>query len=77
MRDTGLYIQLAQVYDQAVMAAGPEGGLVPRQELAPHDQRWVDETNRRNQEERTKLELELKNYQSNLIRESIRVSVEC
>ena len=74
MRDITLYTALLQVYDQTVMTFGVENGLVPRQELAQTDQRWIEETGRRNQEERAKLEVELKNYQSNLIRESIRVS---
>lgn len=39
------------------------------------DQKWVDETNMRNQGERSKLEVELKTYSSNMIKESIRVRI--
>lgn len=42
-------------------------------EQASVDQKWMDEVQVKNQSERNKLEVELKTYQSNMIKESIRV----
>jgi COP9 signalosome complex subunit 1 len=41
------------------------------------DQKWIEETLAKNQAERMKLEMELKTYSNNMIKESIRVSEFC
>lgn len=47
--------------------------VVVRTELVP-DEEWMEQTARDAQEQQVKLEVELRGYQSNLIKESIRVS---
>jgi COP9 signalosome complex subunit 1 len=74
MRDINLYAQLMTAYDQACTAAPPEDPLPPFSEVVEMDQAWIEETNRKNMEDRAKLEVELKTYTSNMIKESIRVS---
>ena len=72
-RDTALYRNIFPAYERAHADAPdeiPEGSAV-----ATMDQKWVDETNMRNQGERSKLEVELKTYSSNMIKESIRVRI--
>ena len=43
-------------------------------ESLPVDTKWVEETTAKNASERNRLEVELKQYTSNMIKESIRVS---
>lgn len=43
-------------------------------EIAQLDTKWVDEVTAKNQSDRVKLEVELKTYTNNMIKESIRVS---
>jgi hypothetical protein len=43
-------------------------------DLAELDTKWSDEVITRNQSDRAKLEVELKTYSNNMIKESIRVS---
>jgi COP9 signalosome complex subunit 1 len=43
-------------------------------EIAPLDVGWVEEVTNTNQADKSKLEVELRNYSSNMIKESIRVS---
>ena len=43
-------------------------------DVAQVDTRWADEVMAKNQAEKTKLEVELKTYTNNMIKESIRVS---
>ncbi|THH00269.1 hypothetical protein EW026_g2236 [Hermanssonia centrifuga] len=74
MRDTTLYQNLLYAYEQAVAVAGTGNPLPAWNELTPFDQSWVDETNRKNSEEKIKLEVELKTYTSNMIKESIRMA---
>lgn len=68
-RDVDLYRSTANIYD--VAAANAQ--LPPATEVAPLDQTWYDEWTSKNLSERTRLEVELKTYTSNLIKESIRV----
>ncbi|EIN14655.1 hypothetical protein PUNSTDRAFT_56670 [Punctularia strigosozonata HHB-11173 SS5] len=70
-RDPSIYQTLIAAYETA--AASVSGQLPPWQELAPLDTRWIEETNQKNQAERTKLEVELKTYSNNMIKESIRM----
>lgn len=44
-------------------------------DIAQLDTNWADETLAKNQAERTKLEVELKTYTNNMIKESIRVRI--
>jgi COP9 signalosome complex subunit 1 len=48
-------------------------GLPPFSEVVDVDQKWIEQTTSKNQNERQKLEVELKNYTNNMIKESIRV----
>ena len=73
LRDTSLYNQLIATYEQVFTAVSSESPIPTWQEFHQYDQRWVEETNRRNSEEKAKLEVELKTYTSNMIKESIRV----
>jgi COP9 signalosome complex subunit 1 len=43
-------------------------------EIAQLDTKWVDEVTNKNTSEKVKLEVELKTYMNNMIKESIRVS---
>ena len=68
-RDVDLYRNTASAYD--VAAANAQ--LPPAVEVAPLDQAWYDEWTSKNLTERSRLEVELKTYMSNMIKESIRV----
>ena len=68
-RDVDLYRNTTGAYD--VMAANAQ--LPPAAEVAPLDQAWYDEWTSKNLAERSRLEVELKTYTSNMIKESIRV----
>ena len=58
VRDPQAFTSLYFAYEQAVTAAATLGEVLPPwTELAKLDQSFVDELNRRNVEERTKLEL--------------------
>ncbi len=71
-RDPALFQNLLQAYEQLVP---PEGVSLPNaMDLAQLDVAWADETIQRNQADRAKLEVELKTYSNNMIKESIRVS---
>lgn len=72
-RDTSVYQALVHAYDVAVKSL-PEGTIPPHSELGEIDKTWLESTNAKNAAEKSKLEVELKTYTSNLIRESIRVS---
>ncbi|KAI0649873.1 G protein pathway suppressor 1 [Trametes meyenii] len=71
-RDTNLYRSIFYHYERAQTEASDE--IPELSTLATLDQRWIDETNTKNQAERQKLELELKTYSSNMIKESIRMA---
>lgn len=69
-RDVGIYQTLTAAYETAAKLA-PD--LPPLSEVGPIDPRWLEQTNVENHAQKSKLEVELKTYTSNLIRESIRV----
>lgn len=71
MRDPVLYRTVLSIYEQA--ASNSMSQLPSVVDIAPVDQRWIEETTQKNNAERTKLEVELKTYTSNMIKESIRV----
>lgn len=70
-RDVDLYRHTAGAYD----AVAANAQLPPAAEVAPLDQAWYDEWSSKNLSERTRLEVELKTYTSNMIKESIRVRI--
>jgi COP9 signalosome complex subunit 1 len=73
-RNPALYGTVQQAYDVSrAMAAslGTEHPLTP--EVVVVDSAWVDSVTARNNAERQKLEVELKGYTTNMIKESIRV----
>ncbi|KAJ7291302.1 26S proteasome subunit RPN7-domain-containing protein [Mycena rebaudengoi] len=70
-RDPSLYQHLMSAYDQA--SATSEVPLPSAMDLASLDTRWADEMMAKNQAERSKLEVELKTYSNNMIKESIRM----
>ncbi|PCH37462.1 PCI-domain-containing protein [Wolfiporia cocos MD-104 SS10] len=72
LRDPNLYRSVLAAYEQA--ANNSNGQLSPVTEVAPFNQKWVDETTQRNQADRNKLEVELKTYTSNMIKESVRMA---
>ena len=73
-RDTALFKSITTAYETA--AEQPNANLPPLNTLI-HDKnvyaQWVEDTFDRNEEERAKLEVELKTYSNNMIKESIRV----
>ncbi|KAI0088210.1 G protein pathway suppressor 1 [Irpex rosettiformis] len=73
LRDPNIATMLLHAYEQAV-ASGVQENMPSFVELSKVDQTWIDELNRRNSEDRVKLEVELKTYSSNMIKESIRMA---
>jgi COP9 signalosome complex subunit 1 len=70
-RDPSLYQNLLHAYEQVPTTSG--AALPNPMELAELDTKWADEVLARNQADRVKLEVELKTYSNNMIKESIRV----
>ncbi|KAJ3504550.1 hypothetical protein NMY22_g17884 [Coprinellus aureogranulatus] len=71
-RDPSLFQNLLNAYEQANNYAG--GSLRDPMEIGQLDTRWTDETIAKNTADRTKLEVELKTYTNNMIKESIRMA---
>ncbi|KAF8126790.1 G protein pathway suppressor 1 [Boletus edulis] len=73
LRDTSLVQAALAAYASA--ATYPEGqGLPPPGDVVVVDAAWVEEVTKKNLAERTKLEVELKSYTNNMIKESIRMA---
>ena len=70
-RDPSLYQNLLAAYEQLI--SNTDLNLPNMMELAELDVKWADETLAKNQADRAKLEVELKTYTNNMIKESIRV----
>ncbi len=70
-RDPTLYRNIFVTYERAHSEAPEE--IPELSTLAIPDQKWIEETTSKNLAERTKLEVDLKTYTSNMIKESIRV----
>ncbi|KAF7366739.1 PCI domain-containing protein [Mycena sanguinolenta] len=70
-RDPSLYQQVMSAYE--TVSGLSETPLPSGMDLAQLDTRWADETMAKNQAERSKLEVELKTYSNNMIKESIRM----
>jgi COP9 signalosome complex subunit 1 len=66
MRDPHAYISAVACYN-----------ALPGVMQVDQDQAWIDRVRAENQNQREKLEVELRTYQSNMIKESIRVSRCC
>jgi COP9 signalosome complex subunit 1 len=62
-RDTQLYQNILTAYN---------GAVGPRQAINP-DREWLEKTFAKNQTDKDKLEVELKMYTGNMIKESVRV----
>ncbi|EIW53311.1 G protein pathway suppressor 1 [Trametes versicolor FP-101664 SS1] len=71
-RDPNMYRSIFLGYERAHSEAPEE--IPELSALATPDQQWLEETSAKNQAERTKLEVELKTYTSNMIKESIRMA---
>ncbi|ESK91190.1 cop9 signalosome complex subunit 1 [Moniliophthora roreri MCA 2997] len=72
-RDPSQYQTLCHAYEAVSSYTGVVGQLPSISELPALDTRWVDEIQRKNQQEKMKLEAELKTYSNNMIKESIRM----
>ena len=70
-RDTSLYRSIFATYERIYADASDE--LPEPSSIAQLDPRWIEDMTTKNAAERTKLEVELKTYSSNMIKESIRV----
>lgn len=70
-RDPSLYQNLLAAYEQ--LTSNTDLNLPDMMELVELDVKWADETLSKNQADRAKLEVELKTYTNNMIKESIRV----
>jgi hypothetical protein len=68
--DPTLHRTAVQIYNS--LSSGESG-----QKQKSVDAKWVEQVQTKNAREKSKLETELKTYQSNLIKESIRVSGVC
>lgn len=74
-RDTEYYKTILGTYEN--VSSRPGVRLPPVEELLPDHSpylAWIEETNERNNAERRKLEVELKTYTGNMIKESIRMA---
>lgn len=73
-RDPTLLNALQSAYELAQATAASLGqDIPPLAEVAPVDGRWVEEITTKNEQEKTRLEVELRTYTNNMIKESIRV----
>lgn len=75
-RDPSLYQTLITEYERLLdNTTVRESYTLPNPlEIAQLDTKWVDEITAKNQSEKVRLEVELKTYMNNMIKESIRVS---
>ncbi|KAF5373404.1 hypothetical protein D9615_009517 [Tricholomella constricta] len=73
-RDPSLYQHLLSIYEQLALSSDLPGQLPNPMDLATLDTKWADETLAKNQAEKIKLEVELKTYSNNMIKESIRMA---
>ena len=69
LRDPSLYAQAVSAYE----ALPADTNLPPVEEVVELDSKWVEEIMKKNMAEKTKLEVELKTYANNMIKESQRV----
>ena len=74
LRDPAIYSMALSTYEH-IASSSEAAALPPAAEVACLDQKWIEETTKRNLAEKTKLEVELKTYANNMIKESQRVSL--
>ncbi|KAI6143789.1 26S proteasome subunit RPN7-domain-containing protein [Pisolithus tinctorius] len=73
LRDPSLVNTVIGAYEN-VLGTQEGKGLPPVADVVSVDVEWVEEVTKRNVAERTKLEVELKTYTNNMIKESIRMA---
>jgi COP9 signalosome complex subunit 1 len=71
-RDLSLHDNLLMSYERVSSVPGVD--LPPAQEVAAVTPAWITDTRANNKKERSKLELELRTYTNNMIKESIRMA---
>lgn len=69
LRDPGLYAHAISTYE----SLPSDANVPPVEALVDLDSKWAEETMKKNLAEKTKLEVELKTYANNMIKESQRV----
>ncbi|ETS60177.1 hypothetical protein PaG_05718 [Moesziomyces aphidis] len=69
-RDVSAYQAMATIHNTEAAT----GNLIPASERIQVDSDWIQSSRQKNSAEREKLELEMRNYQNNLIKESIRMA---
>ena len=72
-RDPSQYQRLLSTYDHISSFPDHPVKLPNPMQIAQLNTKWVDETTAKNAAEKIKLEVELKTYTNNMIKESIRV----
>lgn len=70
--DTALYHRALQIRNTLPDSGEP---WITMDKRLPSDEAWIMSTQKSNQDELEKLDLELRHYQNNLIKESVRVSI--
>lgn len=73
LRDPSLLNAVINAYE-SVLGTQEGKGLPPVADVVSVDMEWVEDVTKRNIAERTKLEVELKTYTNNMIKESIRMA---
>ncbi|KIK22558.1 hypothetical protein PISMIDRAFT_102310 [Pisolithus microcarpus 441] len=73
LRDPSLLNAVISAYE-SVLGTQEGKGLPPVADVVSVDMEWVEDVTKRNIAERTKLEVELKTYTNNMIKESIRMA---
>lgn len=66
-----LYNRALLIHNTSAQAGQP---LIAKEQQIEADTTWYEQSQKNNQEELEKLDLELRHYQNNLIKESVRVS---
>lgn len=70
--DTTLYYRAIHIHNTSAQSGAQ---LTAKDQLLAADETWSMQSHKSNQDELEKLDLELRHYQNNLIKESVRVSV--
>ncbi|KAI0074359.1 PCI-domain-containing protein [Panus rudis PR-1116 ss-1] len=73
LRDTAVVHALTHAYNRT-KKENPDLNLPPPEDIAVVSEDWIKETTKKNALEKNKLEVELKTYTSNMIKESIRMA---
>ena len=74
--DPSLILSVISTYEGITLSqAWVSAGHLPVEDVVQVDVPWLEEVTKQNMAERTKLEVELKTYTNNMIKESIQVSL--